>query len=111
METIRVIFTDAAADATRNILEKLNVDAPGIRLQVIGGGCSGFSYDIQPVEEINDDDWVEETKGMKLVIDPISLMYVDDSMVDYVTDLMGSRFHIDNPNITTKCGCGNSFGV
>lgn len=81
-----------------------------LRLSVDGGGCAGFSYRFG-LGEIEADDAVAETDGVKLVVDPISLDLLDGSQVDYVEDLGGAAFKVTNPNAASGCGCGSSFSV
>lgn len=102
--------TDAAARRIRQILSS-EPEGTFLRLSVEGGGCSGFSYkyDMTTVEE--PDDLVIEKEGAKIVVDRISLDYIKGSHLDYVADLMGSAFKIQNPMATAKCGCGSSFAV
>ncbi|MDD9909390.1 MAG: iron-sulfur cluster insertion protein ErpA [Ahrensia sp.] len=82
-----------------------------LRISVEGGGCSGFSYKFDLADAVQDDDLILEREGGKVAIDPISLMYMDGSVVDFVDDLMGQSFQIKNPNATARCGCGTSFSM
>ena len=83
-----------------------------LRISVEGGGCSGFSYSFDLVDTIEDDDFViEGGENGKIVIDEISLVYMGGSSVDFVDDLMGQSFQIQNPNAVASCGCGTSFSV
>ena len=82
-----------------------------LRISVEGGGCSGFSYSFDLVSTIEDDDFVIGGEGGKIVIDEISLVYMGGSTVDFVDDLMGQSFQIQNPNAVASCGCGTSFSV
>lgn len=81
------------------------------RLSVAGGGCSGFQYGFDFVEEKNDSDIIVEKDGVIMLVDDMSLLYVMDSEVDYVTDLIGSSFQVINPNAQSSCGCGSSFSI
>ncbi len=106
-----VIATDAALEQVSKIIAKED-NANALRISVEGGGCSGFSYQFDLVTDENDkDDLVIERKGGKILIDSLSLMYMGGSVVDYVDDLMGQSFKIDNPNAVASCGCGTSFSV
>jgi len=78
---------------------------------VSGGGCSGLSYGFTFEEEKNEDDWELEFDGIYLLIDSMSSQYLQGAEVDYTESLQGSQFSIKNPNATTQCGCGSSFGV
>ena len=102
-----ITFTQSAAERAKLYV---NDETPVLRVAILGGGCSGFRYEIM-TDKQEEDDAIFETNGVKLAIDPISLVYLENSTIDYIEDLMGSRFTIDNPNVTTQCGCGASFGV
>ena len=82
-----------------------------LRVYVTGGGCSGFQYGFSFDKTIDEDDTCIEKKGANLVIDSLSLQYLQGSTVDYVEDLTGSKFITSNPNATTTCGCGESFSI
>lgn len=82
-----------------------------LRISVDGGGCSGFSYKYDLVEDKADDDLVLQRDGATIVIDPISLPFLEGSEIDFVDDLMGQSFQIKNPNATASCGCGTSFSI
>lgn len=82
-----------------------------LRLQVSGGGCSGFQYGITLDAETTEDDRLFEQHGVKMVIDETSLDLLNGAVVDYVEDLVGASFKITNPNATATCGCGSSFSV
>ena len=103
-------ITEAATSKVKGILEqeKENVPQGGLRIYVQGGGCSGFSYGMV-LDEATDEDQVFEQGGIKVIIDPMSLRYLDGAEVDYKEDLMGGGFAIKNPNATSTCGCGHSF--
>ena len=81
-----------------------------LRLSVDGGGCAGFSYKFE-MGEIAEDDVQTQTDGVTLVVDPVSLDLLDGSQVDYVEDLGGAAFKVNNPNAASGCGCGSSFSV
>jgi len=94
------------------IIEENDENILGLRIFIQGGGCSGFQYGFQFVEEINEDDTViESEEGIKVVIDPMSMMYLDGATIDYVKSLAGEQFSIRNPNAQTTCGCGSSFSA
>ena len=82
-----------------------------LRLSVEGGGCSGFQYQFGLADDIDSDDSVSETDGVKLVVDPVSLDLVAGCTVDFVESLGGAAFKVENPNATAGCGCGSSFAV
>lgn len=105
-----VTLTDKAA-ARINALAAQEHVAPNLRISVEGGGCSGFSYKMDFDETQKDDDIVIERDGAKLLIDSLSLMYMEGSEVDFVTNLIGQSFEIRNPNASSSCGCGTSFSI
>ena len=81
-----------------------------LRVAVEGGGCSGFQYDIK-LDEPADDDLILENNGAQVLIDPVSLPFLTDAVIDYTQELIGARFVIENPNATSSCGCGTSFSM
>ncbi len=87
-------------------------DKPAIlRLEVEGGGCSGFQYKFGLADAVSGDDAMTETDGVRLVVDPVSLELVAGCVVDYVESLGGAAFRVENPNAASGCGCGSSFSV
>ena len=82
-----------------------------LRVYVTGGGCSGFQYGFSFDKVIDEEDTCITKDGANLVIDSLSLQYLEGSTIDYSEDLMGSKFIIKNPNATTTCGCGESFSI
>jgi iron-sulfur cluster insertion protein len=101
-------------NAISKIVELLSEEGnPNLKLRtfVQGGGCSGFSYGFTFDEEQNEDDFTVEKPGMTLLVDAMSMQYLQGSTVDYIEDDMGSQFSIINPNAQSTCGCGSSFSV
>jgi len=86
-------------------------DTPILRVSVDGGGCSGFQYGFNLVSAPEPDDLVIERDGAKVVIDPVSLQFLDGSEIDFIDDLIGQSFAVRNPNATSSCGCGTSFSI
>ncbi|MGE0852739.1 MAG: iron-sulfur cluster insertion protein ErpA [Hyphomicrobiaceae bacterium] len=84
---------------------------PLLRVSVEGGGCSGFQYRFDLVPTSEPDDLVIEKEGARVLVDPVSLEYLSGSEIDFVDDLIGSSFKIQNPNATASCGCGTSFSI
>jgi iron-sulfur cluster insertion protein len=82
-----------------------------LRVFVQGGGCSGFQYGFQLEDIMNDDDFVIEKGKIKVLVDAISISYLQGATIDYTEDDMGSQFNIKNPNAQSSCGCGSSFSV
>ena len=86
------------------------VEARPLRVAVAGGGCSGFQYEIE-LGAVADDDLVLEGAGQKVVVDPVSLPFLADAVIDFEDELIGARFVIANPNAASSCGCGTSFSI
>ncbi len=82
-----------------------------LRVAVDGGGCSGFQYDISLSDETAGDDLVLEKDGSRVLVDPVSLPFLSDAIIDFSQELIGARFVIENPNATSSCGCGTSFSI
>lgn len=107
--THAISLTPAAVQAVRDLMEKRNLAGYALRVFVSGGGCSGFQYGMALENNIRDLDLAEEFDGVKVVVDEISIDYLRGATVDYVEDVMGSGFKIENPNAVSSCGCGSSF--
>ena len=107
-----VTITDKGAEKVREYLSAQGTDIAeaGLRVGVRGGGCSGFQYQLA-FDEPRDDDRVFEDHGLKLLVDPQALEYVDGSQIDYIDALTGAGFKVENPNVVAACGCGSSFRV
>ena len=104
---MQMTFTESAAEQAKVILASEEAGL-NIRCFIQGGGCSGFQYGFT-LDQQKDEDWVFETNGVKLLIDPMSGVYFEGATVDYVNDpLYGSAFTIKNPNAKSTCGCGSS---
>jgi len=109
---INFTVTAAAAGRIQQIIQQQNLtDAHFFRLTVEGGGCSGFQYKMDMDNSLADDDLVFEKDGIKAVTDAVSAPFLDGSTLDYETSLGGSMIKVINPNATSSCGCGVSFGV
>lgn len=106
-----VTLTDKAADKLRKLLEHEGKAGYGLRLKVVGGGCSGMSYAMDFEAQPAPADKVYEDHGVKVFVDPQSDQYVGGSIVDYTEALTGAGFTIKNPNAKGSCGCGHSFTV
>jgi iron-sulfur cluster insertion protein len=104
-------FTEAAAAKVSGLIEEENNPNLKLRVYITGGGCSGFSYGFTFDENQEADDTVVEKNGVTLLVDPMSFQYLVGAKIDYLEDLQGARFVIENPNATTTCGCGSSFSV
>ena len=107
-----ILLTDASAEAIREIIaaQELEADKVYLRVGVKGGGCSGFTYTLDLVEEEPaDNDEVMTHKDVRIVCDSKSLLYLSGTQIDYKDEMMGSGFVFKNPNATSSCGCGSSF--
>ena len=101
-------ITEIADQKLKELIAKQG-DEVGLRLAVVGGGCSGFQYDMG-FDQPRDSDEIQETAaGVRVIIDPLSYRYLDGVTVDFVESLQGAGFTFDNPNASRTCGCGKSF--
>ncbi|MCF6301484.1 MAG: iron-sulfur cluster insertion protein ErpA [Proteobacteria bacterium] len=100
----------AASKISQLVLEEMNPDLK-LRVYIIGGGCSGFQYGFSFEEQAMEGDMVVEKHGVNIMVDPMSFPYLMGSTVDYLEDLQGSRFVVNNPNAKSTCGCGSSFSI
>ena len=105
------IFTDAAANKVKELIEEEGNADLKLRVFVTGGGCSGFQYGFTFDEVANDDDTTLEKNGVTLLVDPMSYQYLVGAEIDYSEGLEGSQFVIKNPNASSTCGCGSSFSA
>jgi iron-sulfur cluster assembly accessory protein len=106
-----VSLSDKAAEKVKEIRGEENIEESyALRLKVQGGGCSGFSYDLY-FDQPQETDRPFEVKGVKLICDEMSLMYLMGTEIDYVEGLHGAGFKFNNPNVKSTCGCGSSFSV
>jgi len=106
-----IALTDTASDKVRQLMERDGREGFALRLKVVGGGCSGLQYQLMFDNQVGDLDQTDEQQGVNIVVDPKSAVYLLGTTVDYVDDLNGAGFKIENPNATNTCGCGDSFGV
>ncbi len=106
-----VALTAKAAAMVRETIERENMQGSGLRIMVVGGGCSGFQYGLDLEKEEKLGDTVYEQEGLKIYVDPMSLQYLEGTMIDYVEGIYGSGFSFKNPNVKSTCGCGSSFSV
>ena len=105
-----ITMTERAAERVRNFLENRGKGI-GIRLGVKTTGCSGMAYDIEFADEVEEFDEVFETHGVKVIVNPKSLVYLDGTEVDFVKEGLNEGFKFTNPNEAERCGCGESFTV
>ena len=106
-----VQLTEAAVSKVKEILDAQEPKPAGLRIAVVGGGCSGFSYSMQFENQPNMLDKTISYDGLKVYVDQASLLYLDGAEVDYVETLEGAGFKFENPNVKSTCGCGSSFSV
>jgi iron-sulfur cluster insertion protein len=108
---VMVALSEKAAEKVKEIRGEENIEESyALRLKVQGGGCSGFSYDLY-FDQAQETDQSFDVKGVKLICDQMSLMYLMGTEVDYVEGLHGAGFKFNNPNVKSTCGCGSSFSV
>jgi len=110
MSETTITVTDSAAKRIAQILSK-ETGKNAMRVSVEGGGCSGFSYKFDLVSEQEGDDIILQKGDAKVLIDRLSVVYMDGSEIDFVDNLLGQSFQIKNPNAVASCGCGTSFSV
>lgn len=106
-----VQLTEMAINKVKEVLAQQDPRPAGLRIGVVGGGCSGFSYQMVFENQATPMDKVVEFDGLKVFVDQTSLMYLDGTEVDYIETLEGAGFKFNNPNVRTTCGCGSSFSV
>jgi iron-sulfur cluster assembly protein len=104
-------ITEKAVGKVREILDGQEPKPAGLRIAVVGGGCSGFSYSMAFENSPNMLDKTYNFDGLKVFVDQASLLYLEGAEVDYVENLEGSGFKFNNPNTKSTCGCGSSFSV
>ena len=112
VETIapeEITLTSGARDHVTKLLDERKMAGHGLRVFVAGGGCSGMQYGMALEAEPREFDTIVEKEGIKVFVDPTSLMYMRGASIDYVDSLMGGGFSIDNPQAVASCGCGHSF--
>ena len=107
--TETITITETAVSTIKNLLAQKNVPDHGLRVFVSGGGCSGMQYGMALEPEARPYDHVVEVGGIKVFVDPTSMMYLSNATIDYEDSIMGGGFKIDNPNAASSCGCGTSF--
>ena len=107
LETINM--TDSAVGKVKELLAQKDVPDHGLRVFVSGGGCSGMQYGMALEAEPRPYDHVIDKGGVKVFVDPTSMMYLNSATIDYEDSIMGGGFKIENPNAASSCGCGTSF--
>jgi iron-sulfur cluster assembly accessory protein len=104
-------FTAKAIEMVQSAIAQENLSGYGIRVGVVGGGCSGFQYSMDFENEAKDGDLTYEQDGLRYFVDPMSSMYLQGVTIDYVQGLQGAGFKFHNPNARNTCGCGSSFSA
>lgn len=109
---MQLIITDNALSEVKKFMETESVgNEAGLRIRVVPGGCSGFSYSMQIEEAPRQGDEIFDQSGLRVFVDMFSRQYLEGVQIDYVSSVMGSGFTFSNPNATGSCGCGSSFSV
>lgn len=106
-----ITISESAKSKIKDLLYEEGNPNLALRTFVQGGGCSGFSYGFTFDEVVNEDDFAIPLDEFKVLVDGMSMQYLQGAEIDYKEEIMGSNFVINNPNATSKCGCGSSFGV
>lgn len=106
-----VVLSAKAVEMIKSTMERENLGDSGLRVGVVGGGCSGFQYSLDLEKEAKAGDMVLEQEGIKIFIDPMSAQYLNGTSVDYVETAYASGFSFANPQAKSTCGCGSSFSV
>ncbi len=104
-------LTETASTKVREIMQQQNPSPTALRVAVVGGGCSGFSYHMAFDNAENPSDNVYDFEGLKVLVDQMSEMYLDGVQIDYIESIEGAGFKFNNPNVKSTCGCGSSFSV
>jgi len=102
-------LTESAIKQITEIIKQENDESLRLRMYVQGGGCAGFSYGFEIVDTKEDDDWEIPAVSTTLLVDPISMQYLEGITIDFKNDINGARFAIQNPKASSTCGCGSSF--
>ncbi len=105
-----ITMTDAAASRVKLFLENRGKGI-GLRLGVRTSGCSGMAYVLEFVDELNEEDQVFEQSGVRVIVDAKSLLYLDGTELDFIKEGLNEGFKFNNPNISSECGCGESFNI
>ena len=110
-EPKEIFLTENAISKILSLREEESNKSLMLRVFVTGGGCSGFQYGFKFDDQKDDEDTLVDFDGAAVVVDPLSMQYVFGSTIDYVQNLEGAKFVVDNPNAATHCGCGASFSI
>ncbi len=110
-EGVPLLLTDEAVEKVKEVMNREGLKDGGLRVSIVGGGCSGFQYNLGLDDSPREDDMIIEQGGVRLFVDPISQQYVYGTTIDYVNGLHGAGFKFVNPNAARTCGCGSSFST
>jgi iron-sulfur cluster assembly protein len=110
-QTARIDVTEPAAEQALDLMESesMDTDVGGLRLFVQQGGCAGLSYGMRFEPEPEEDDTIVTRHDLRVFVDPASLDYIEGSVLDFEAGLQAEGFHVENPNVVSECGCGESF--
>ena len=111
MSDMPLTISQPALSRVRELLAAREEADLRLRVFIQGGGCSGFQYGFKFDAETQDDDLTLDVEGVGLLVDMLSMQYLEGAEIDYKDDLMGSRFLVNNPNASATCGCGSSFSI
>ena len=106
-----VTLTEKAAAMVRDTIEREQLTGHGLRIGVVGGGCSGFQYSLDLDKEAKEGDFTFQVSGISVFVDPMSVHYLKGVQIDYVETAYAAGFSFSNPNAKTTCGCGSSFSA
>jgi len=106
--TTSVVLTDTAVDAVKGLLQERSLPGYSLRVYVAGGGCSGIQYGMAFDNNVREEDTVTEINGIKILVDEVSIQYLQGATVDFIEGPQGTGFKITNPNAISSCGCGSS---
>ncbi len=104
-----ILLTDAAVEAVRNAIKEEGEEGDSLRVSVVGGGCSGYQYNLDFEKESRMGDLSIDFSGVSVIVDPVSAGILKGTVIDYVSGLNGTGFKFNNPNANRTCGCGSSF--
>lgn len=110
-EPLLITMTPSAIDKIKRLIEAAQNPHLKLRIYIVGGGCSGFQYGFKLDDVVNTEDMCVDVDGISVLIAPLSLPYLQGATVDYVENLQGASFKVNNPNAETTCGCGSSFSL
>ncbi|MEN6299687.1 MAG: iron-sulfur cluster insertion protein ErpA [Anaerolineaceae bacterium] len=108
-ESTSITLTPAAIQAIKDLKQTKNIPEHALRIFISGGGCSGYQYGMAFESRIRPEDFSYEFDGIKVVVDEVSINYLNGSTVDYIDDPNGAGFKIENPNAISNCNCGSSY--